>query len=353
VLGALRVLALDVLFCAGVAAVLTLLFLADGSPTLAQWLGGFLFNFVIATAIGLSLSNLYRFAHPWFLGHFPGRLGQISSHVLILAIGVGGGVEVALRLIDLFHGPDIGAMRWDVFRVALVVSAIIAANAVAFEKLKGRARSVELKAQRAQQEALRARLEALQARTNPHFLFNSLNTVAGLIEEDPKAAERVLEKLSSLFRYALDGSNTDWVRLERELEVVSSYLEVERLRLGDRLRAELDLGPGVEELLVPPLVLQPLVENAVVHAVAPRSEGGWLRVSAHRNGSRLLLEVEDDGPGFGASDHRGSGTALDDLRRRLDMVYGGEASLSNEPAERGCLVKLALPVGPSSAGEAE
>ena len=158
---------------------------------------------------------------------------------------------------------------------------VVTTAAVGFETLRERARRVELKAQRAQQEALRAQLEALQARTNPHFLFNSLNTVAGLIDEDPRKAEEVLERLSALFRYSLEGSRTDWVRLEQEIENVEGYLEVERVRLGDRLNSEIDVAPGVENILVPPLVLQPLVENAVLHAIAPRSAGGSLSLRAH------------------------------------------------------------------------
>lgn len=353
-LAALRALGQDLLFCAGVAVVLTLLMLANDSASLGNWLGGFLFNFVIATAIGLSLSGLYRFAQPPFIARFPGRGAYYLSHLLILTLGVGGGVEIALRVLSLLHGVHVGAMRWNVLRVALVVSAVIAANAVAFEKLRERARNTELQAQRARQEALKARLEALQARTNPHFLFNSLNTVAGLIEEDPKRAEEVLERLSGLFRYALEGSKSDWVRLEHEIAVVRSYLEVELVRLGDRLRAEVEVAPGVEDLLVPPLVLQPLVENAVVHAVAPRSEGGSLKVSVRSNGSRLLLEVADDGPGFGSSKHHGSGTALDDLRHRLMMVYGPEASLERASADGGgSRVTLTLPLGEAAASASE
>ncbi|MDH3744838.1 MAG: histidine kinase, partial [Acidobacteriota bacterium] len=302
--------------------------------------------------IGMSLSNLYRFAQKPILEHFPGRLAYYASHVLIVVTGVGFGVEVAIRIIDAIGGASTTDMRPDVFRIGLVVATVIVVTVVSFEKLRERARATELVAQQAQKEALKAQLEALQARTNPHFLFNSLNTVAGLIEEDPHGAEKVLEKLSGLFRYSLDGSKTEWVRLEQELKAVTDYLEVERIRLGERLRAEVEVEPGVESLLVPPLLLQPLVENAVLHAVAPRASGGKLVVRAKREGLSLQLAVEDDGPGLGNSEHKGSGTALDDLRQRLAMVYGDQAALETEsPAAGGCRVTVRLPLEGVARGE--
>ena len=109
----------------------------------------------------------------------------------------------------------------------------------------------------------------------------------------------MLERLSGLFRYSLESSKTDWVRLGEEIGAVRSYLDVERVRLGERLHATVDVDPGIENLLVPPLLLQPLVENAVLHAVAPRSEGGTISVNTHHNGTTLRLEVADDGPGLG------------------------------------------------------
>jgi signal transduction histidine kinase len=344
----LRALAGDLLACAGIAVALTIILVAfsNQESSLERWLWAFAFNMIVATAIGLLLSNLYRFVQPWFLKQFPGRVGYWASHALIVTSGVGVGVELALRITTALGGPDIQVLRSDVLQVALVVTVVVTAAAVGFETLRERARRVELTAQRAQQEALRAQLEALQARTNPHFLFNSLNTVAGLIEEDPRKAEDVLERLSGLFRYSLEGSRTDWVRLEQEIDAVRGYLEVEHVRLGDRLRSEVHVAPETQSILVPPLLLQPLVENAVLHAIAPRSEGGRLTVSARRNGAALCLEVTDNGPGIGSSRHRGSGTSLEDLHQRLEMIYGGRARLDvSSPDDAGCRVALTLPIG--------
>lgn len=345
----LRQLGETLLFCAGLAVVLTLIFAAFLEPSWRNWLGAFMVNMVISTSIGLSLSGVYTYLRPPLARRFPGRWASYLIHLVIVVLGVSIGVEVALRVIALLGGPEPSAMRADVFRIGLVVSGIIVIVTVSFERLRKQARATELRAQQAQKEALRAQLETLQARTNPHFLFNSLNTVAGLIDEDPSGAERVLEKLSSLFRYSLEGSKTEWVRLERELDAVNAYLEVEHIRLGDRLHSSVEVDPGVAERLVPPLVLQPLVENAVLHAVAPRKEGGRLEIRVGHNGSGLELSVTDDGPGLGNSVHRGSGTSLGDLRRRLEMLYGERALLeTTQPEGGGCRVTVTLP---SEAGD--
>ena len=151
------------------------------------------------------------------------------------------GGELALRVLSLI-GYSVAEMRSGVFQVGLVVVIVITTIMVGYEQLRERARKTELREQEAQQRALRAELQALQARTDPHFLFNTLNTVAGLVEEDPAAAERMLERLSTVFRYALEGSRNRWVRLEEEWSAIRDYLEVERIRFGERLSIELQIS---------------------------------------------------------------------------------------------------------------
>ncbi|MBN2172231.1 MAG: histidine kinase [Candidatus Krumholzibacteriota bacterium] len=154
------------------------------------------------------------------------------------------------------------------------------------------------------EEALQARLRALQAQINPHFLFNAFNALAELTHRDADRAELLVQDLAHLLRHSLRASAAGRVTLATELEAVDRYLRVERARLGDRLRVERELAPGVEAELLPGLVLQPLVENAVRHAVAPRAEGGRVRIEARVEGDRLLLAVADDGPGLPAEQRR-------------------------------------------------
>lgn len=208
----------------------------------------------------------------------------------------------------------------------------------------------------ARAEALRSRaeLQLLRSQLNPHFLLNTLHALLGLVRRDPAKAEAALERLGELLRYGLHvhHASVDRVPLRQEWAFVSSYLELEQLRLGDRLRLELSADDEAMDVTVPPFALQPLVENAVTHAIAPRRTGGRLGVRARRLDGRLRLEVEDDGPGSSeAAVLESPRLGLRLLRERLQALYAGEARLVFEPAAQGGLrVVLELPDnGPSEA----
>jgi signal transduction histidine kinase len=195
-------------------------------------------------------------------------------------------------------------------------------------------------ARAAQAEALRARAElaALRSQLNPHFLLNTLHAALGLVRRDPALAERALERLGEVLHYGLrmHRESLDQVTFAEEWAFVRSYLEIESLRLEERLQLRLEADPETLPDLVPPFVLQPLVENAILHAVAPRKAGGRVAVTARRRGDHLHLEVCDDGPGMpAASPSPGAGLGLRLLRERLALLYAGNASLSLQPAEGG------------------
>jgi sensor histidine kinase YesM len=337
-----RGLPVDVFWCLVIALFLTLVM---GSFLRRGWLSLLLLNSIISLSIGLSVANAFRLLLPRLRRRFPGKLANVASHVVIAVLGTALGVELAVRVIEAIGSMHANDLRRDAFRIGLVIIATVLAIDLTYDRLRRQARRDELRAQEARREALRAELKALQARTNPHFLFNSLNTAAGLIEEDPAAAEQVIERLAALFRYALRGSEVGWVRLGEEIEAVRGYLEVESIRLGERLESEIWVAPEAAEVLVPPLVLQPLVENAVLHGIAPRKGGGRVRVAAARAASALVLSVSDDGDGPGSSRHQGSGTSLAELERRLEMLYGGDAGFaSGTGANGGFEVTLSLPL---------
>ena len=201
--------------------------------------------------------------------------------------------------------------------------------------------------------AERAQLAALRARLNPHFLFNALHTVSSLIASDPAAADDAIERLGNLLRYALDES-TEEIPLEREWSFTRDYLSFERLRLGERLRVSEALDRDALSTEVPLLVLQPLVENAVRHAVAPSPTGGTIRVVARVDGRTLTLLVEDDGPG---GDRRvvdnSRGLGLRALKRRLEVRYGNRARLEIRTAPgEGFSVTIVLPTEDAAAAGA-
>ncbi len=173
--------------------------------------------------------------------------------------------------------------------------------------------------------AATAQLAALRAQINPHFLFNSLNSIAQLIHDDPDKAEACVERLAALFRYVLNRAEKDFVPLAEELEMVEAYLEIERARFGDRLRVETQIDPQSLRRLIPNLVLQPLVENAIKHGLSPKRGPVTVRIDARLSGALLTLSVRDDGLGMGdgalaAVYERGVG--LRNLKDRLERLYG-------------------------------
>lgn len=203
------------------------------------------------------------------------------------------------------------------------------------------------RAARAEVLRTRAELQALRSQLQPHFVLNTLHALMGLIRRDPPRAESVLERLGELLRYGqgVHQTGSDWVPLSREWEFVASYLELEQVRLGDRLRVELRAEPSALEVPVPPFALQPLVENAIIHGVAPRAAGGTVAVSAARSGGLLRLEVRDDGPGASPVSIAASPrTGLRLLEGRLAVLYSGRAKLAFESRPEGGLrVRLEVP----------
>lgn len=207
-------------------------------------------------------------------------------------------------------------------------------------------RSAELAERAARSDALRARaeLEAMRSQLNPHFILNTFHALVGLVRRDPALAEEALERLGDLLRHSLrvQRESLDEIRLADELALVSSYLDLERLRLGDRLRVRIDADPSAEHCLVPSFAVQTLVENSIRHAIAPRAAGGSLAIVTSREEGRLRIAVEDDGTGA-APPQNGNGVGLRLLRERLAALYDRHAVLAFEPSSGRLRAVLELP----------
>jgi signal transduction histidine kinase len=203
-----------------------------------------------------------------------------------------------------------------------------------------KARAHEAAASEARLLAQQAQLAAIRAQINPHFLFNALHSVGALVASDPALAERGLERLGDLLRYAL--RSDDQVTLRSELAFTRDYLALEQLRLGDRLHVSEQIDDAAQAVLVPPLILQPLVENAIRHGIAGRAEGGSISLAARVDGGRCRLTVADDGQGPGGPGSDGIGYTT--IRRRLSALYGDLASFAIERRDEGFAVSIELPL---------
>ncbi len=276
-----------------------------------------------------------------------------TRHGWPINVLVKAGAEVVGCLLGHAVEVGVGLNRvrsfWESYLYTLRFSALITVtfgmSAMLYEYYRGKfawaeeqLRQKELERERAMKLATEARLASLESRVHPHFLFNTLNTISALIHEDPMKADEQLQRLAKLLRFSLDAPETSLVPLERELQVVADYLEIEKTRFADRLRYRIETTAEARECSVPPLAVQTLVENSVKHHVSKRREGGEITVRAERRGDILTVTVSDDGPGIPVGSAL-PGHGLDVLRGRLGALFSGAATLEIEGSE----VRIKIP----------
>lgn len=185
-------------------------------------------------------------------------------------------------------------------------------------------RTQELRTSQLQTELAQAQLQTLKAQLHPHFLFNTLNTISSLVRTDPDGAEKMISRLGDLLRLTLQSNQAQMTSLRSEMEFTQLYLEIQQVRFSDRLNVELSIEPDTLEAKIPALLLQPLVENAIVHGISPRTSAGTVKVSSTHKHNRLHLTVADDGVGINSDiiSPNGSGIGLKNIRQRLHYLYG-------------------------------
>ena len=234
-------------------------------------------------------------------------------------------------------------------RVAIPLAAVFGLGAMVHGSLRGRVQLMEEKLhekevteERARKLAAEARLRSLESRIHPHFLFNTLNSISSLIAVNPARAEQIVGRLAALLRASLDTSNQPLIPLRQELAMVESYIDIERVRFGDKLRGSVKVPTELQDAKVPPMSVQSLVENAVKHGITPQSGGGEILVTASAENSGLRIEVRDTGPGFDLAAIP-AGHGLDSLVERLDALYGAKARLNFLRRDGYSVVEMVLP----------
>lgn len=312
-------------------------------------LTAFVFAYCIGTLLALALLRLApRFANYRFYVRWPLLVVVIAGSAILgfcLAAFILSVSGIRARDYSWLNLPE------DIL-FALLFASVFGISGYVYQMVRVRLdaatlrlRTTELERERARKLAAEASLASLESRIHPHFLFNTLNSISGLIQEDPAQAERMVERLAALLRFSLDSSARSVVSLEQELKIAIDYLEIERVRFADRLRYRVEVPPRLLSIQVPPLTLQTLVENSIKHVAARRPGGVEIRIVAHREKTRVHLEVWDDGPGFD-QDAITPGHGLHNLGERLRNLFGDESVLDVSAADGMGCVRVSLPATP-------
>ncbi|OYV77955.1 MAG: hypothetical protein B7Z66_02635 [Chromatiales bacterium 21-64-14] len=265
------------------------------------------------------------------------RAGWVSYGLLLAVTLIVSESAYWLLQLNSLHYGGVGQGHLGFVSRNLLVASIVSAVVLRYLYIQHQwKRNVQAEAQ--------ARVQALQARIRPHFLFNSMNTIASLTRERPDLAEEAVEDLADLFRASLAAPGQR-VSLGDELTMARRYLHIEELRLGKRLQVDWQLNDLPLDLPVPPLILQPLFENAIYHGIEPRPEGGMIRVEGVRTGNQVTLRLRNPVPERAATTVRRDGNhmALDNIRQRLELAYGTQGALSVREANGEFEVCLHLP----------
>jgi two-component system LytT family sensor kinase len=318
---------------------------------LGQWSPGFtLYRKASLTLIGLILSLLLRYPYRSLRKASLPAVALVAVSLSCIAAGAWMALNNLLLagFVAATHGhsalsaltsfPDFNNTIYYAF-VLIAWSALYFGLPSMSEQKRNRERMLTIEAL-----AHRERLRALRFQLNPHFLFNSLNSVSTLIAEGRnREANRMLGRVSEFLRMTLDSDDAAEVSVASEMDFVRRYLDIEKGRFGDRLTIHITIADDVDQALVPPMILQPIVENAVRYAVVPRENGGAVSIRASREDSSLMLRVDDDGPGIDEL-RGGMGIGLTNVRERLSQMYARDADVQFERSVQGGLsVAIRLP----------
>jgi two-component system, LytTR family, sensor kinase len=304
-----------------------------------HWTGALYSTFIFSMCIGYSIHFLLH-----FFSHRVAKFRKIQRNSLFFLLFLFGGLigsEVGTGILVLTLGYRFSVSdQIPLLSMNFVFSALFGTIAVIYytlranvERMASQLKEKELNEERLIRTKMEAELQALQAKINPHFLFNTLNSIASLISENPKAAESTVEKLSELFRYTLKSAEKNLVSVAEELEIVRTYLEIEKVRFGERLQYEITCDAAVRDFMIPALIIEPLVENSIKHGISSEIHGGKISVEVRASGGNCLISVIDNGKGMDNAT-RANGFGLRSVDERLQLKYGSSASLRLVPDGR-------------------
>ena len=303
-------------------------------------------NLIFCTIITLSITHsLYLFARFW-----QSKKKPMWHFILVFygynLLGMLVGVEVAYLVVDLiFHTPFHFLSHFSNYRFSLLVFAVVS-TIIYFYRLQqatmnAMLREKELDLVKAKQLITQAELQTLHSKINPHFLYNSLNSIASIIHEDADKAEDMTLKLSRLFRYSINSTEENMAPVTEEMEIVATYLDIEKVRFGDRLGFVIDVGESVKHEEIPRFLIQPLVENALKHGLNDMASNGSLKISITRHANNIVIVIADNGKPFPAELNMGYG--LQSTYAKLALLYNEnyQVQIINTPEKQ---VRILIPV---------
>ena len=243
---------------------------------------------------------------------------------------IGWGVGLTAQGLSVFAGRSFFGAEWEQKKVDEIMA------------------RENLRVVSSEKQLVQAQMRMLQAQIEPHFLFNTLANIQSLIPRAPDKASLMMDNFIAYLRQSLTASRAQEGTVKQELDLLRNYLELLKIRMGDRLQFEFDIDRDLLDASLPPMLLQPIVENAIKHGLEPKVEGGRVRVAARRSGDSMVLTVVDNGLGFSDhADNAGTGVGLANLRERLAVLYDGQASLTVADAAPGTVITITAPLAPS------
>ena len=310
--------------------------------------GGFFINFIISQCIGLSICTCVIIAHRFF-----DKAGPILKAILVAVALIVGSISGSfLGSFVSGHSPTSLFEKHSLFQLlflGVIFGSIITYFFSSREQIaeyKAQIQEEKIKRLTSEKKAAEANLKLLQAQIEPHFLFNTLSNVLSLLDTNPKKGQSMLFNFIQYLRVSISKIRQEKATLGQEMEMIRAYLNVFKFRMGDRLHYKIDLPKNLEDILFPPMLIQPLVENAIKHGLEPKVDGGEISISGIEKDGFLKLEVVDTGMGF--REERESGMGLANIRERLQSLYGNRGRLILEEHQpHGLKATIEVPHGKS------
>ena len=312
------------LVLAVVIAVLLSLFMV-GSYGIYNYITTFVGTLIFVNCIGLVVQPLFRWMATWKLYIDAPRGWRNIMGAVAVVVGTVVGVPIAFGVIQIVYpGARFShSTVLSLFGFSLAIAGLVSAGMVIYERLKESIEQKALENQHLKELQAKTRLMVLQSKVNPHFLFNTLNTMLNLVYKSPGEVETIILNLSEIYHRILRLPEDGLISILEEMEFIRQYLKIEKTRLRKRLSYTITLDPTVASFQIPPMIIEPIIENAVIHGIGPKPEGGNIRIDVHQDAGFIRFVVEDSGTGIATPDFN-QGFGLYSVQERLRLMYRGK-----------------------------